>query len=72
MLGVCGALTAVFLGYDRINALYLGCALSASSTLVVVRHLQQRRQMFEPHSRLVLGVAFVARYIYRLDYGSAA
>ena len=56
MLGACGALTAVFLGYDWTNALYLGCALSASSTLVVVRHLQQRRQMFEPHGRLVLGV----------------
>jgi CPA2 family monovalent cation:H+ antiporter-2 len=38
------------------TALYLGCALSASSTLVVVRHLQQRRQMFEPYGRLVLGV----------------
>ena len=56
MLGACGALTAVFLGYDWMNALYLGCALSASSTLVVVRHLQQRRQMFEPYGRLVLGV----------------
>ena len=56
MLGVCGALTAVFLGYDLMNALYLGCALSASSTLVVVRHLQQRRQMFEPFGRLVIGV----------------
>jgi Kef-type K+ transport system membrane component KefB len=56
MLGVCGAVTAVFLGYDWMNALYLGCALSASSTLVVVRHLQQRRQMFEPYGRLVLGV----------------
>ena len=56
MLGLCGVLTAVFLGYDWMNALYLGCALSASSTLVVVRHLQQRRQMFEPYGRLVLGV----------------
>lgn len=55
-LGVCGVLTAVFLGYGWTTALYLGCALSASSTLVVVRHLQQRRQMFEPFGRLVLGV----------------
>ena len=55
-LGVCGVLTAVFLGYGWTTALYLGCALSASSTLVVVRHLQQRRQMFEPYGRLVLGV----------------
>lgn len=55
-LGMCGVLTAVFLGYGWTTALYLGCALSASSTLVVVRHLQQRRQMFEPYGRLVLGV----------------
>lgn len=55
-LGTCGVLTAVFLGYGWTTALYLGCALSASSTLVVVRHLQQRRQMFEPHGRLLLGV----------------
>lgn len=56
MLGACGVLTAGFLGYSWMTALYLGCALSASSTLVVVRHLQQRRQMFEPYGRLVLGV----------------
>ena len=55
-LGAGGVLTAVFLGYAWTTALYLGCALSASSTLVVVRHLQQRRQMFEPYGRLVLGV----------------
>jgi len=55
-LGGVGFLSAALLGYDLTTALYLGCALSASSTLVVVRHLQQRRQMFEPYGRLVLGV----------------
>ena len=55
-LGISGILTAFFLGYDWTAALYLGCALSASSTLVAVRHLQDRRQMFEPFGRLVLGV----------------
>lgn len=55
-LGLCGMFTAVFLGYGWTTALYLGCALSASSTLVVVRHLQQRRELFEPYGRLVLGV----------------
>lgn len=55
-LGICGFLTALFLGYDLTTSLYLGCALSASSTLVVVRHLQKRRQMFEPYGRLALGV----------------
>lgn len=56
LLGLAGVVTALWLGYDLMTALYLGCALSASSTLVVVRHLQTRRQMFEPYGRLVLGV----------------
>lgn len=56
LLGLAGVLTAIFLGYDLMTAFYLGCALSASSTLVVVRHLQTRRQMFEPYGRLVIGV----------------
>ncbi len=55
-LGAVGVLTGIHLGYGLTTALYLGCALSASSTLVVVRHLQSRRQMFEPFGRLVLGV----------------
>jgi CPA2 family monovalent cation:H+ antiporter-2 len=55
-LGGAGVFTAIYLGYDLTTSLYLGCALSASSTLVVVRHLQTRRQMFEPFGRLVLGV----------------
>jgi Kef-type K+ transport system membrane component KefB len=56
LLGAAGVLTAHWLGYSPTTALYLGCALSASSTLVAVRHLQRRRQMFEPFGRLVLGV----------------
>jgi len=59
ILGLAGVLTAFVLGYNLTTALYLGCALSASSTLVVVRHLQRRRQMFEPFGRLVLGVLLV-------------
>ena len=58
-LGLTGICTALFLHYDLTTALYLGFALSASSTLVVVRQLQQRRQMFEPFGRLVLGVLLV-------------
>lgn len=56
LLGLAGVVTALVLGYDLLKAFYLGCALSASSTLVVVRHLQKRRQMFEPYGRLILGV----------------
>ena len=31
-------------------------AVSASSTLVVLRHLKQQHQLFEPFGRLVIGV----------------
>jgi CPA2 family monovalent cation:H+ antiporter-2 len=37
-------------------SLYLALAVSASSTLVVVRVLQQRRQFYQPVGRMVLGV----------------
>lgn len=56
VLGLLGFLLALFLDYDPQTALYLAFALSASSTLVVVRLLKQRQQMFEPFGRLVLGV----------------
>jgi Kef-type K+ transport system membrane component KefB len=55
-LGLTGLLLAILLGFDLRSALYLGIALSASSTLVVVRVLQQRGQLFEPFGRLVIGV----------------
>lgn len=54
-----GTGAALLLGYVLTNALYLGLALTASSTLVGVRLLQQRRQMFEPFGRLTIGVLLV-------------
>lgn len=58
-LGLAGFLTGMFLGYSLMVSIYLGCALSASSTLVVVRHLKSRQQMFEPFGRMVTGVLLV-------------
>jgi CPA2 family monovalent cation:H+ antiporter-2 len=58
-LGIIGALAALLLGYDALSAAYTGLALTASSTLVVVRLLQQRRRLFEPSARLVLGVLLI-------------
>lgn len=55
-LGLVGVFAALFLGYGAVDAAYIALALTASSTLVVVRLLQQRRQLFEPFGRLVLGV----------------
>lgn len=36
-------------------AVYMACAMAASSTIVVIRHLRLRRQMFEKFGRLVTG-----------------
>jgi Kef-type K+ transport system membrane component KefB len=44
------------IGLELRQASYLALAVAASSTLLVVRLLQQRKQMFEPFGRLVLGV----------------
>jgi Kef-type K+ transport system membrane component KefB len=55
-LAVVGGGVARVFGLGWQESLYAALALSASSTLVVVRVLQQRRQLFEPFARMVLGV----------------
>lgn len=47
---------SVALGFALLESGYLALALTASSTLVGVRLLRRRQQMFEPFGRLVLGV----------------
>jgi len=56
VLTAVGLLTALVLGFALLASFYLALAVAASSTLVVVRILQQQRQMFEPFGRMVLGV----------------
>lgn len=56
---VAGFALARLIGFDSVAALYIGLALSTSSTLVVVHHLKQQHQMFEPFGRLVIGVLLV-------------
>ena len=46
----------LLLGFGVRQAIYLALAMAASSTLLVVRLLQQRKQLFEPFGRLVIGV----------------
>ena len=55
-LGAVGLIAALLLGFGFVEASYVALAMTASSTLVCVRLLQRRRQMFEPLGRLVLGV----------------
>lgn len=59
VVGACGILAAVALGLAPAPAAYVGLGLGASSTIVVVRLLVERRQLFEPFGRLVLGVLLV-------------
>ncbi len=56
ILGLAGLGVALLLGLDPLSAAYVALALTASSTLVVVRLLRRRRRMFEPFARLVIGV----------------
>lgn len=55
-LGSLGFGAGNLMGFTVQTSLYLALAVSASSTLVVVRTLQRRRQLFEPFGRMVLGV----------------
>lgn len=56
VLAVAGFGAALVLGFGPLQAGYIGIALTASSTLVVVRLLQRRQQMFDAFGRMVLGV----------------
>ncbi len=56
VLGALGIGIARLLGFDVQTAAYIGLALTASSTLVVVRLLQKRRQLYEPVGRFLIGV----------------
>jgi Kef-type K+ transport system membrane component KefB len=58
-LGLIGMGVALLLGWDWLPALYMALALAASSTLVVIRVLSQRQQLFEPFGRLVVGVLLI-------------
>jgi Kef-type K+ transport system membrane component KefB len=56
VLAALGLISALALGFTLGESMYLALALTASSTLVVVRILRQRQQLFEPFGRLVIGV----------------
>lgn len=58
-LGGLALVAALLLGSSGITAIYVALGMAASSTLVVVRILQQRAQFFEPFGRLVLGVLLI-------------
>lgn len=59
VIGGIGLGLAFVLGFDSWAAVYLGLGLAVSSTLVIVRSLQQKQLFFEPYGRLVVGVLLV-------------
>jgi len=56
VMGVVGIGVARALGFGALEAAYLGFAVSASSTLVVLGQLHATQRAFEPHGRMVIGV----------------
>jgi Kef-type K+ transport system membrane component KefB len=56
VMAATGFAASLALGFGAHEAAYLALALTASSTLVVIRLLQRRGQLFEPVGRMVLGV----------------
>lgn len=56
VLAVLGFGLAFLFGFSGAEAGYLALAITASSTLVGVRILKTRQEMFDPYGRVVLGV----------------
>jgi len=56
LLAALGFVAAALFGFDRLESAFIALALTASSTVIGVRLLRRRKQMFEPFGRLVIGV----------------
>jgi len=56
VMGLIGYAAARFLGFTGMEPVYLAFAVSASSTVVVLKQLQVSQQSFEPQGRMVIGV----------------
>lgn len=54
-----GTFLALILGFDNVTALYMGVALSFSSTVVVVKILSDKKEMDTLHGRITLGILIV-------------
>lgn len=58
-MGLLGYGAALLFGFSEIESVYLGFAVSASSTVIVLRQLQISQQSFEAHGRMIVGVLLV-------------
>lgn len=59
IIGVAGYFLARWLDFDIASSWMISFAMSASSTIAVVRHLRKQQQAFEPFGRLVTGVLLI-------------
>lgn len=59
VLAIIGFAAGRLIGFNWLTSMYLGLAVTASSTLLSVWLLKQRQQLFEPFGRLVVGVLLV-------------
>lgn len=57
--GFVGYGTGLLLGYDSTTSLYIGAAISLSSTVVIVKVLSDRREIDSLHGRLSVGYLIV-------------
>ncbi len=54
-----GRTFALAMGMDAMSALFVGMAMAISSTIVAIKILEEKKQLTEPHGRLVVGVLLV-------------
>ncbi len=66
VVGTAGLGMAHLMGYGGAAALHMAVAVACSSTLVGIRLLQRRRELFEPSGRLVTGVLLLQDLIVAL------
>ncbi|KTD22575.1 cation:proton antiporter [Legionella londiniensis] len=56
---IIGSFIAIALGMDLINALYVGVALTFSSTIIIVKLLSDKREVDSLHGRIAIGFLIV-------------
>ncbi len=50
---------AIALGFDAVSALYIGVALTFSSTIIIVKLLSDKAELDELHGRIAIGIIIV-------------
>jgi Kef-type K+ transport system membrane component KefB len=59
LISTCGYFLARLIGYDAITALYLGLALTFSSTIIIMKLLSDKHELNKLHSKISIGLLLV-------------